>query len=538
MSDVALDALIVRAGLGDRRGDGVVNPFLGRRYGMAAVTTDLPLAPDTPLAAGRGPDKTLGYWLGVGGTIPGMERAREARRASHLSRYPMERIKTVDAPTTLVIENEVPRVSKRAAFFERALRGDLGDKAQRERTRFAIKHPFTFAMTGLMRSMVPLQDGQVAPAKAPDTDDPERNARAVKSLSYYLNSDLTGICEIPQFAWFSHKDDGAPIEPYHKYAIVMLIDQGFETMEGASGDDWISGSQSMRGYMRGAEIVGMMAAHIRTLGYSARAHTNIDSDVLHIPLILYAGLGEMSRIGELVLNPFVGPRFKSAVITTDMPLAVDRMIDFGLQDMCNKCLKCARECPCDAIPWGDKVMFNGYEIWKPDAERCTRYRVTNPKGAACGRCMKTCPYNHEGLLYHQFFLWLAIHVPFTRKWIADLDDKVGHGRRNPVKKWWRDLEWLREGYAVEPRAGTNQRDLDPGRVLDPAKQKIAYYHANMMPVPNVIEPQPVDRKAALAAGALLETPAAARARLKAGTPAPTHYAPTTPAERVAAKTEA
>ena len=24
-----------------------------------------------------------------------------------------------------------------------------------------------------------------------------------------------------------------------------------------------------------------------------------------------------------------------------------------------------------------KVMFNGYEMWKPDVERCTRYRVTN-----------------------------------------------------------------------------------------------------------------------------------------------------------------
>jgi ferredoxin len=293
----------------------------------------------------------------------------------------------------------------------------------------------------------------------------------------------------------------------------------------------------MRGYMRGAEIVGMMAAHIRNLGYSARAHTNVDSDVLHIPLILYAGLGELSRIGELVLNPFVGPRFKSAVITTDMPLAPDRMIDFGLQDMCNKCMKCARECPCDAIPWGDKVMFNGYEMWKPDAERCARYRVTNPKGAACGRCMKTCPYNHEGLLYHRFFLWLAMHVPAARKWIAILDDKVGNGRRNLVKKWWRDLEWLREGYAVEPKAGTNQRDLELDKQMDPSKQKIAYYHANMMPVPNIIEPQPVDRKAALAASALLETPAEAKARVAQGKPAPAHYTPTPPVERVVVKAD-
>ena len=50
---------------------------------------------------------------------------------------------------------------------------------------------------------------------------------------------------------------------YHRYAVVMLIDQGFDTMEGASGDDWISGTQSMRGYLRGAEIAGVMADLLR-----------------------------------------------------------------------------------------------------------------------------------------------------------------------------------------------------------------------------------------------------------------------------------
>ena len=113
-----------------------------------------------------------------------------------------------------------------------------------------------------------------------------------------------------------------------------------------------------------------MAEHLRDLGFPARPQTNRDSDLLHIPLILQAGLGELSRIGELVLNPFVGPRFKSVVLSTDIPLEVDKPIDFGLQTFCENCFKCARECPCDAIPLGGKVMFNGYEMWKPDVERC------------------------------------------------------------------------------------------------------------------------------------------------------------------------
>ena len=204
-----------------------------------------------------------------------------------------------------------------------------------------------------------------------------------------------------------------------------------------------------------------------------------------------------------------------------MPLAYDQPIDFGLQDMCRKCLKCARECPCQAISWGSTVMFNGYEMWKPDVERCTRYRVTNLKGSACGRCMKTCPYNHEGLLIHDLFLKMAIHLPFTRKWIADLDDKVGNGRINPVKKWWYDLEWV-DGRSVKPK-GVNQRELDLKKKIEPEKQPIAYYSADQMPPPLHPDPLPVDRKKAIAAKELLETPLQARKRKLEHKPTPDHY---------------
>ncbi|MGE4011402.1 MAG: 4Fe-4S dicluster domain-containing protein, partial [Alphaproteobacteria bacterium] len=532
-SDVDAEALAERAGVVYRDHGRAVCPFIGGNFALAVVTTDMPFAADRPIAPRRGLARALResapHWLGLGGVDPGKDRRRRLRRPSHLSRYKMEKIARVERPTTLILDDEVPRVPNRAAFFERALRGDLGDKAQRERARFATKHPFAHAMVPLMRAMVPLQDGPVADQVDPACDDPARNAKAIKSLSYFLGADLTGICRAKEYTWHSHREDGRPIEPAHASAIVLLIDQGFETMEGASGDDWISGAQSMRGYLRGAEIAGLMAAHIRALGFAARAHSNLDSDVNHIPLILWAGLGEMSRIGELVLNPFVGPRFKSAIVTTDMPLTEDLPVDFGLQDMCSKCMKCARECPCDAISWGNKVMFNGYEIWKPDAERCTRYRVTNPHGSACGRCMKTCPYNHEGLLVHNTFLWGAIKFPFLRKWIAKLDDKVGNGRRNPVKQWWHDLEMV-DGVCVKPK-GANKRELDLSKRLDRAKQKIAYYHADMMPPPNAQDIKvPVDRKQALAAASLLETPADALARRALGGAKPKHYNPTPPAD--------
>ena len=499
LEPASMAELAWRAGLVTPDGQGGLrNPFLGRRFAGAFTSTTLAMDPDSPLEEGAGLTglDRLKHAVGAGGVTPSLGLLSGASRPLHKGRYPMERIRRRRQPTTRIDADAVPRVPQRANFFARARAGDLGDKAKREVMRFAYKQPYAAGMMPAIRALVPHQDGEVAAEPAPDTLDLKRNARAIKALAGFMGGDMVGITEAKPYAWYSHREDGTPIKPCHQNAIVILIDQGFETMEGASGDDWISGAQSMRAYMRGAEIAGIIAAHIRRLGYGARAQTNADSEVLHIPLILNAGLGELSRIGELVLNPYVGPRFKSVVVTTDMPLEADRPIDFGLQDFCSKCTKCARECPCHAISFGDKIMFNGYEMWKPDAEKCARYRITNAKGSACGRCMKTCPYNMEGLLVNRLFLWAAIHLPFARRWIARLDDKVGHGRRNPVKKWWWDLE-IMDGVASRPRAGTNARDLDPDGDMAPEKQKLAIYPADMNPAPDAGEPVPVDRKEGL-----------------------------------------
>lgn len=532
-SELDLHRLAVLGGLVVRVGNQILNPFLQDNFSLAVVATDYQMTLDRPLSEKAMKVPSLRYWLGINGAQSGRERNRCANRPTHASRYPMEQVKRVDRPTTLINDDEIPRVPYRAAFFERALKGDLGDKAERERNRFALKHPTSAALAGPLMKMVPLQDGE--PSTTADTsqyNDPVANAKAVKSLAYFMGADLVGICEIPDYAWYSHLRDGSPLTPYHKYAVVMLNDQEFDTMEGASGDDWISGVQSMRAYMRGAEISGIMADTLRELGFSSRPQTSADGHVLQLPLSLWAGLGEMSRIGELMLNPFVGPRLKSVVLTTDMPLEVDKPIDFGLQQFCSQCYKCARECPCDAIPWGDKVMFNGYEMWKPDVERCARYRLTNSRGSACGRCMKTCPLNKvvtaDGPLAQRLASWVGVNAMWMKPMLIPiavwLDDYLGHGKRNLAKKWWFDLEVV-NGVSVEP-VGTNKREISPDKVIDPANQKMAHYPASMMPPPNQMEPFPTDRKAALSATADLETPDQARKRRARGGATPEHYKPT------------
>ena len=518
ISDVDIEKVALQCGLIEAVGGELRAPFIKTGFSLSVVSTDMEITPDAPLAR-RGlaaklrSTHSLGWLLGRGGTRAGLGRLNGDHRPLHMGRYPMERIKRVPEATTLVIPEEIERVPVRAGGFPRAGHGDMGPKFQKELAVFSYKTPQAQAYIQQIGEMVPYQDGEVAPERAPGTSDPDRNADALKAFAHHLGGDMVGVCEVPEYAWYSHNGKGEVITPRHKYGVVILLDQGYETMEGASGDDWVSGAQSMRAYMRGAQIAGLMAEHLRSLGFSSRSHTNRDSEVLHIPLVLEAGLGELSRIGELVLNPFVGPRFKSVVLTTDMPLTPDRKIDFGLQDFCNKCTKCARECPCGAIEFGDKIMFNGYEMWKPDVEKCTKYRLGNMRGSACGRCMKTCPFNIEGVLAERVFLWSAIKLPFTRKFIANLDDKVGNGSINPIKKWWWDLEF-KDGRTIEPEKGTNARELDMngGRIAD--KQKVAIYPPDVLPAgDNQGVPVKLERKEAILRRKQAETPAAARARV-------------------------
>ena len=518
-TSVHLERLAQRAGVVRAHAGMLVAPYLHRGFRLAVVTTDYAFEPDLALdpSGSLTPDDPA-VVMGQNGTRPAWWDAELERRPLHLGRYPMERIARRDTPTTLVEEEAIVRVPKRADFFKRAQAGDLGEKAKRERMRFPMKHPYALGMQPLIAGMVPLQGTReplVPTGLGGDLSDPLANAQAIKALGYFLGADFVGICRAEPWMYYSHDEvEGKPIPAYHRYAVVMLIDQGFETMEGASGDDWISASQSMRAYMRGAEIAGIMAAHCRRMGYSARSHSNAHSEVIHNPAILMAGLGEVSRIGDTILNPFIGPRSKSVVFTTDLPMTVDQPIDFGLKSFCESCRKCARECPCNAIPFGPKVMFNGYEIWKADVEKCTKYRVTNMKGSACGRCMKTCPWNREDTVEAERLTWLSIEHPELAPAIAAADDAAGNGMRNPVKRWWFDLEVV-DGVAQRPVAGVNERDLDLERIRLGERQKLAMFPPHLQPAGGTTLEAvvPVDREAGLAAYVMAEPVARARARL-------------------------
>lgn len=523
-SDVNLNALAVASGLVAHEDGNLRNPFTGERYGLAAVTTTLSMAPDKPIFPNQRPPAS--YRLGTGA------HAKTARTVDPFARrdyaagpYPFETLRRVDAPTTYIDAPNVPRVPKRANLFVRGLFGDMGKQVQdaTKNGNFVRKSASAFAFRSSLGAMILLQDG---PARSglPPLNDAGRNAANIKAALYYLGVDAVGLSACPDYAYYSHDAAGRPITPYHRNAISMIVDQGHETMEGASGDDWIACAQSMRAYLRFALLGGVLAQHLRNLGYDARVHSAMDEEVLHPPLLLLSGLGEVSRIGEVILNPFLGPRLKSGVVTTNMPMTHDKPIDFGLQKFCQACNKCARECPSGAITAGPKLMFNGYEIWKSDSQKCTTYRVSQKNGAMCGRCMKTCPWNLEGLFAEAPFRKLAMSVPQAAKALAKLDDRLGNGAINPVKKWWWDLEMVDDG-AYRPSAHpVNAREIQPDLDLRFEDQTLAVYPAPLAPPP-YNWPFPMDREAGIAAYGAMVSAKEHRARRAKRQPPEHVYSP-------------
>ncbi|MBO6901131.1 MAG: 4Fe-4S dicluster domain-containing protein [Rhizobiaceae bacterium] len=524
-SEIDLRRLAVSAGLAGITGsDGnaeIENAFVGRRFGLAAITTTMAMEPDAPLAAegGRNGLRSHGpsWWFGKGTARKQATAEPFHDREFRMGPYPFETIRRRDEPTTFIDEERVPRFPKRADFFARALFGDMGKSVQEAAKggMYVMKSPIGACARRALGALLLLQFGDARGPVAPETSDAKRNAENLKASAYFLSSDAVGLSRVPQWAYYSHDAGGNPIEPYHDNGISILIDQGHETMEGASGDDWISVAQSMRAYLRFSLLGGVVAEQVRRLGYSARVHSVIDGDVLQPPLLLLSGLGEVSRIGEVILNPYLGPRLKSGVVTTSMPMDHDRPIDFGLQTFCNNCNKCARECPSGAITAGPKLMYNGYEIWKSDAEKCARYRLTNSAGGMCGRCMKTCPWNLEGLFSDAAFRRMAITFPKSARILAELDDRLGHGSINPVKKWWWDIELSQAEGRYLKAGAVNERGLNVDIDLRYEDQTLAVYPADVMPRPYPVV-QPLDREEGIKRYRSMLTPDEYRERLERG----------------------
>jgi len=262
----------------------------------------------------------------------------------------------------------------------------------------------------------------------------------VKGFAHFLGADLVGVTALdPAFIYSNIGRSPGPwgekITLNHRHAIVIGVKMDDAMIRHAPHH--AATTESAFRYMKAGQTALVLSRFIQRLGYPARAHIDGNYRVLCGPLAVSAGLGELSRMG-LVVTPEFGPRVRFAVVTTDLPLEHDAPIQFGVQDFCKICKKCATNCPSGAIEKGEKRVVRGVKKWQSSQEAC--YQYWNRVGSDCSVCIKVCPYSHPNTSVHELIRWAIQRNPLMRR-VALMGDDFFYGRRPksraPLPDWHR-----------------------------------------------------------------------------------------------------
>jgi reductive dehalogenase len=267
-------------------------------------------------------------------------------------------------------------------------------------------------------------DPPVADEKVPV--DPADLANRVKEAAKFFGADLVGVTKLDPLWVYSNRaqiyhdnweDWGKENPVKHQNAIVIGVELPWEMT--ATAPHTTSYIGVMEGYSKLAKISVQVATFLAEMGYSSRAHNLRNYQVVLVPLAIDAGLAELGRAGYALSKKY-GPRVKWAVVTTDAPLALDKPQDFGIQDFCSRCKKCARICPTKSIPLGEKTVDNGIRRWILDPDPC--FGAWNKFGTDCGICLANCPWSHPGTIVHRLGSWMASRSVVARIGLVGLED--------------------------------------------------------------------------------------------------------------------
>src|SRR5690606_12960921 len=124
-------------------------------------------------------------------------------------------------------------------------------------------------------------------------------AKAIKEKAIALGADEVGIAEIEPSDIYRGR------EVKEKFAIVVAQRMLWRKFQEVPSHD--SAVECLKVYFTLEEVVIRLADFIRSLGYECTVEHPIgDSNVMHIPLALKAGFGELGRHGSII-HPKMGP---------------------------------------------------------------------------------------------------------------------------------------------------------------------------------------------------------------------------------------
>ena len=213
---------------------------------------------------------------------------------------------------------------------------------------------------------------------------PEENAAWAKETARAAGASLVGITDVRDTDIFEGKR--AP------YVRAICIGLPMRREEMLHVPEPRAAAEVMRAYRKIAVIAMRVARAVRRRGFPAKAYGDPNAtDILHIPLAVRAGLGQLGKHGSMISRKH-GSNFRLAAVLTDMPLAEDAPRDIGVDDVCVHCRRCVLDCPPDAI-YEEKQWVRGEKRWYVDFDKCVPYFT---KTYGCGICIEVCPWSEPG----------------------------------------------------------------------------------------------------------------------------------------------
>lgn len=350
----------------------------------------------------------------------------------------------------------------------------FGSGANLENTEFVINRPnkngnsWESAFSGEFRSTPLLATPEHGEKLDKWKGNPTEAARLIQKMGRVFGADLVDFCLLDRrwvySHWFDEKtkkdypikfsdepgyegikapcqlDDKTQVIPADmKYVVVLIHEMGKDAM--ATSPNMTALAETNLTYSKISFTIVSVAEFIRGLGFNAIPSANCTA--LNIPLAIDAGLGQLGRNSKLI-NPLYGPRCRISKVITDLPLAANKPISFGITEFCNHCKKCARHCPVGAIPLGERSFeplnecsHRGVLQWQMDHKKCRQFWAE--VGTNCGICIRVCPFNKGLGKIHDVTRWIIKNFKFADPFILKLDDLMGYGKHKSAEKFWRKI---------------------------------------------------------------------------------------------------
>ena len=296
-----------------------------------------------------------------------------------------------------------------------------------------------------------------------DVGSPAEAAAELKQVSAALGADLVGIARADD-RWlyserYSRAGDGPKPNPMDATLDrVIVIGQAMDASMIATAPSALAGAATGLGYSQDVIVLLAVSQYIRNLGY--QAVPTLNDTALAIPYAIKAGLGEYGRHG-LVITPEYGSNVRFGKIFTDLPMAFDAPIRFGVDEMCSICRACSDGCPSSAIPGGkatdhrhNRSNISGISKWSVDGEACFAYWAKI--NSDCSVCIRVCPYTRDFSKRRNQW-WLRLADSRLRRLALWIDRRQGRGDRVSSNDWWPTGEVQVE---LGPRRSGGPRTVD------------------------------------------------------------------------------